>query len=309
MEIMYAAMKVPSATQRRPFTVIGGFLGTGKTTLVNHILSQSNGTRYAVLVNDFGAVNIDAGLIASHDGQTMALTNGCICCSLADGFVQTMLRLMQDPNSFDHVIVEASGVAQPSRIMDFARLDPLLEPDAIVTLVDADNIADRLADPLIADAVTAQIATADILVLNKMDLAGQGSTADAQIDPINPVAPRLRTTHADVPLQVLLGTGIGTTARSDLPEDAKFHTGILRKDTPINRANFQSWADALDPAILRGKGFVWLTGEATAHLWQRVGQRMTLTPTEQDRETELVLISTRPLVDGYPEGLFRLEIA
>lgn len=306
---MYADLKIPPAMQRRPFTVIGGFLGAGKTTLVNHILCQSNGTRYAVLVNDFGAVNIDAGLIASHDGQTMALTNGCICCSLADGFVQTMLRLMQAPDSFDHVIVEASGVAQPSRIMDFARLDPLLDPDAIVTLVDAENIADRLADPLIADAVTAQIATADILVLNKMDLVRDSASIDAQIGPINPDAPRLMAAHADVPLQVLLGTGIGTTAKSELPEDAKFHTEIIRKDAPLERSDFESWAEGLDCAILRGKGFVQFQGDATAHLWQRVGQRMTLTPTDQDRETELVLISTRPLVDGYLEELSRREVA
>jgi len=286
-------------TTPRPFTVIGGFLGAGKTTLVNHILSQTDGTRYAVLVNDFGAVNIDEGLISSHDGQTMALTNGCICCSLADGFVQTMLRLMQDPDSFDHVIVEASGVAQPSRIMDFARLDPLLDPDAIVTLVDAENFADRLADPLIADAVTAQIATADILVLNKMDLVRDSAALDAQIDPINPDAPRVTTAHANVPLAVLLGTGLAAAQKPDLPEDARFHTEIIRKDAGVDRAVFENWADALDTAILRGKGFVRFTGQETTHLWQRVGQRMSLTPTDQNRTTELVLISTKPIDTGF----------
>ena len=146
----------------RPFTVIAGFLGAGKTTLVNRILSQTEGTRYAVLVNDFGAINVDAGLIAEHDGQTLALTNGCICCSMADGFVQTMLQLMADPGAFDHVIVEASGVAEPSKIMDFARLDPQLQPDAIVTLVDAETVAERLADARVGEMVAAQIRQSDL---------------------------------------------------------------------------------------------------------------------------------------------------
>lgn len=89
---------------RQPFTVIGGFLGAGKTTLVNHLLAGGE-RRYAVLVNDFGAVNVDAGLIASHDGRTLRLTNGCICCSLGEGFLTTLARVLADPEGFDHILV------------------------------------------------------------------------------------------------------------------------------------------------------------------------------------------------------------
>ena len=193
----------------RPFTVVGGFLGAGKTTLVNRILRGAAGTRYAVLVNDFGAINVDAGLVAAHDGQTMALTNGCICCSLSDGFIETMLRLMADPGAFDHVIVEASGVAEPGRIMDFARLDPLLSPDAVLALADAETLLDRLADPRIGDVVARQVAQGDLLLLNKTDLAGPEAQAAAteRLRALNQDAPILPCRDADLPLPVLLGTG------------------------------------------------------------------------------------------------------
>ena len=288
----------------RPFTVLGGFLGAGKTTLVNRILRDAAGTRYAVLVNDFGSVNVDAGLIAAHDGQTIALTNGCICCSLSDGFVQTMLRLMQDPGAFDHVIVEASGVAEPGRIMDFARLDPLLAPDAILTLVDADAVLDRLADPRIGDIVARQIAEADILLLNKTDLVGpaQQESVTARLRGLNRRAPILACRDADLDPEVLLGTGLSPEAASRLEthghaheQAAPFHAAVVRHDIPVGRDAFRRWAEALPGDILRGKGRVALTGEG-AFVWQRVGARETLTAAPQACPgTEIVLIGTSPI--------------
>jgi G3E family GTPase len=163
----------PQRTEPKPFTVIGGFLGAGKTTLLNRVLAGARGPRYAVLVNDFGALAIDEALISAHDGQTIALANGCICCSMSDGFITAMLTLMQAPERFDHVLIEASGVSEPDRIMDFARLDPLLVPDAILVLVDAETLTARLSDPKVGEVVATQIRTADILVLNKTDLVSR----------------------------------------------------------------------------------------------------------------------------------------
>jgi G3E family GTPase len=296
-------------TVPRPFTVVGGFLGAGKTTLVNRILGGAAGTRYAVLVNDFGAVNVDAGLIARHDGQTMALTNGCICCSLSDGFIETMLRLMADPGAFDHVIVEASGVAEPGRIMDFARLDPALGPDAILTLADAETVLDRLADPRIGDVVARQIAQADLLVLNKTDLADVQAieSAEERLRGLNAGAPILRCRDADLPLQVLLGTGLSAqSSRSGAPAEhddhhhpERFHTALVRHDVPVARRAFEAWEAALPAGILRGKGHVALAGEGP-FLWQRVGTRRALTPAPAaggaaGPKTELVLIAAAPM--------------
>ena len=107
-------------TSALPFTVLGGFLGSGKTTLLNRLLNLTKETRYAVLVNDFGELNIDERLITAHDGETIALANGCMCCSMADGFVSALTTVMERADQFDQMIVEASGVSNPGRIMDIA---------------------------------------------------------------------------------------------------------------------------------------------------------------------------------------------
>lgn len=119
-------MTAPSpATAAIPVTIVGGFLGAGKTTFLNHLLKTS-GARYAVLVNDFGAVNIDASLIARHDGTTMTLANGCVCCSIGDGFLDTLGNVLDARIPFDHIIIEASGVGDPWRIAEIALIEPSL---------------------------------------------------------------------------------------------------------------------------------------------------------------------------------------
>ncbi|MEM9062799.1 MAG: CobW family GTP-binding protein [Pseudomonadota bacterium] len=285
-----------SGFEPRPLTVIAGFLGAGKTTLVNRILTQSSGTRYAVMVNDFGAINVDAGLIRSHDGQTIALTNGCICCTMSDGFIQAMLRLMQTPEAFDHVIIEASGVAEPSKIMDFALLDPLLEPDAIITLADAETLADRLADPKIASVVADQIRQADMILLTKSDLADP-SLAEAELARIHPDVRVLRASHGNAPLALVLGTGLWAPKPSaeSSAQSPPFHTLTLHCDLPLQRRRFADWEAALPEHILRGKGVALFEDDRTM-LWQRVGRRNTLTnaPGEIER-TEIVLIGTEPI--------------
>lgn len=107
-----------------PFTVIGGYLGAGKTTLVNNLLTQTNGLRAAVLVNDFGVVNIDAALIAEHAGDTISLTNGCMCCSMADGLYMAVGQILKHAERLDLIIIEASGVAEPGKIA--GRVKPLV---------------------------------------------------------------------------------------------------------------------------------------------------------------------------------------
>ena len=103
-----------------PVTVIGGYLGAGKTKLLNRLLAEAEGRRLAVLVNDFGEVNIDAALIANRDGETISLTNGCVCCSIGDNLGMTLYDLAERPDGPEHILVEASGVADPARIAGYA---------------------------------------------------------------------------------------------------------------------------------------------------------------------------------------------
>ncbi len=104
-----------------PVTIIGGYLGAGKTTLLNSLLSGAHGVKLAVIVNDFGSINIDAALVANRDGETISLTNGCVCCSIGDNLALTLHDLAEQANGPEHVVIEASGVADPSKIARFGR--------------------------------------------------------------------------------------------------------------------------------------------------------------------------------------------
>ena len=162
--------------QQITFTVIGGFLGAGKTSFVNRLLANTDEIRFAILVNDFGALNIDQSLIASQNSQIMQLSNGCICCSLAGGLVDAMVSLMEWRERIDHILIEASGVSYPGRIMDFARIDPELRPGLTLVLVDAASMPSQLNDPRLAEVIAAQMRDADLFLLTKTDIAGDGES-------------------------------------------------------------------------------------------------------------------------------------
>jgi G3E family GTPase len=282
-----------------PFTVIGGFLGAGKTTLLNHVLTSANGVRYAVLVNDFGAINIDEGLIASHQGETIALANGCICCSMANGFMTAMLNLMQRADGFDHIVVEASGVSNPERIMDFARLDPDLHEDAIIILADALNLPIQLNDSYLSEVLKQQINSADIIILNKIDLVGASELAalQEQLKNINPHAPVLVERIDSLPLELILNCSKtrplqahSNSRQNQLEHDIHlFQTVALRSDEIVEYDVFERFINSLPPTTLRGKGrLVMTTGR---YLWHRVGRRSELTKTTLEfSNSEVVVI-------------------
>ncbi|MFP5406389.1 MAG: CobW family GTP-binding protein, partial [Gammaproteobacteria bacterium] len=142
---------------RLPLTVIGGLLGAGKTTLLNHLLAASRGRRIAVLVNDFGAINIDAALVAESAGDTIALTNGCVCCSIGDDLAGALIELLEANPPFDAVVVEASGVSDPWRIAQIALADSDLALEGVIVLVDASTLAEQARDPLLTDSLQRQV--------------------------------------------------------------------------------------------------------------------------------------------------------
>lgn len=154
---------------RLPLTVISGYLGAGKTTLINRLLAEDHGLRLMILVNDFGAINIDAALIESRQDDTISLSNGCVCCTMgADLYMALGDALDRTPRP-DHLIVEASGIADPAAIANAAIAEPDLSYAGIITLVDGLNGADLLGDPLIAPQVAQQIKMADMVLITKCD--------------------------------------------------------------------------------------------------------------------------------------------
>ncbi len=193
--------------QRLPLTVIGGFLGAGKTTLLNHWLKAAQGARLAVLVNDFGAINIDAELIASTDGNTMALTNGCVCCQIGDDLSAALIGVLESDVPFDAVVVEASGVSDPWRIAQIGRADPGLSLDGVIVLVDASSALAHSRDPLLSDTLERQLRAADLIVVNQTDRASAAERQAVQqwIAQVAGSTPQFETTEAQVPLPMLSG--------------------------------------------------------------------------------------------------------
>ena len=166
-----------------PLTVIGGYLGAGKTTLINRILAEKHGLRILVLVNDFGAINIDANLLISADEDTIELANGCVCCTMgADLFLAVGDALDRSPRP-DHLIIEASGIADPARIANVANAEPDLAYAGIVTVVDGRQFDTLRSDPLIAPQIHGQIACADTIVLGKSPLTPDLKDSLSAINP------------------------------------------------------------------------------------------------------------------------------
>jgi G3E family GTPase len=261
-----------------PVTVIGGFLGAGKTTFLNHLLASGT-TRTAVLVNDFGDINIDATLIARHDGTTMTLTNGCICCSIGGGFIETLGRVLDAETPFAHIVIEASGVGDPWRIAEIALIEPTLRLNRLIVVADATRIAQLLIDPRVGDTVRNQFARGDVVLLNKSDLADP-ATLDAARQAVLAVRPGVRimvTSRDAMPALTALDTATTATGfRADAVDtaapdhNADFRRWAYRRDGAFDRSRLAAALADLPPQLLRLKGSCRLDGEDAAAIFQMV---------------------------------------
>lgn len=193
-----------------PVTIITGFLGSGKTTLLNHILTNQEGLKTAVLVNEFGEIGIDNDLLLTTGDDMVELSNGCICCTINNDLVDAVYRVLERSDKIDYLVVETTGLADPLPVaLTFLSTDlrDLTRLDSIVTVVDAENFS---LDLFNSQAAQSQIAYGDIILLNKTDLVDEADVAllEVRLREMREGARILKTKHAQVPMPLILSVGL-----------------------------------------------------------------------------------------------------
>ena len=289
-----------------PTLIVGGYLGAGKTTLVNHLLRHTGGRRIAVMVNDFGELTIDADLIEGAEGSVLALAGGCVCCSFGSDLLGALQDVLQRQPQPDLILIETSGVALPAAVARSARLLQGLSIDGILLMLDAETVRQRSADPYVGDLVRQQLLDADLLILNKTELCTPSALAEltawlpSMITPGTPVVP---ANQARVPPELVLGFHTdsaanpeGATRATDAalarwaaqpiaqplaPASDRFVNELLHLSAPLDlQALLQGLSDP-SAGVVRAKG--WLTDLAgQRHLLQQVGRRIELQPLAPD---------------------------
>ncbi|CUS03225.2 putative cobalamin biosynthesis protein CobW [Candidatus Promineifilum breve] len=260
-----------------PLTILTGFLGAGKTTLLNRILSGDHGLRVAVLVNDFGAINIDADLVVGITGDVISLANGCICCSLRDDLVEAVLQTIARPERPEYILLEASGVADPAGItlaFHTPRLRDRIRLDSVTCVLDAQQLFAYPDYPELLQLQLHQIAFADMVILNKVDLASPETLRRIHgliDDHFNNIR-LVETSYCDVPYEILLGVGRFDPARlmtAAAPNGEHRHhttrpafdTWSFETDRPLSLAALEGAAQRLPGGVFRCKGIVYLAEE------------------------------------------------
>lgn len=319
-----------------PITILTGFLGAGKTTLLNHILNSDHGLKIAVLVNDFGAVNVDSQLIVGVQGETISLSNGCICCTVRDDLLITVMNLISSPERPEYILIETSGVSDPVSValtFMMPEIRSMVNLDSILTVIDADQVLTlKGVNALLA---VAQVEAADMVVLNKVDLLTPKRLEKVRrwVCEIVPDARIFETSFGQVPLELALDVGrfnlsqlnresqdihIHEVGSKDEPQDHEhddlgvhhshdhslvYNTWLFRSYEPFSLREIRETTKNLPPTIYRAKGFVYLSDVPTRRgILQMSGRRIRLVlgePWGKDEVplSEIVVIGTAGGVD------------
>lgn len=281
-----------------PVTVVGGYLGAGKTTLINHLLRNANGLRLAVLVNEFGELAIDEDLIEAQDDDVISIAGGCVCCSFGSDLTAALGDMAAMDPAPDHVLIESSGVAIPSSIVNSLVFLPAFRSDGIVILADAETVQKAARDKYMGDTVTRQIADADIILLNKVDLVTEaqldGTRAWLQIQ--NRAVRVVDTVKSAAPPETVLDSFIGRAKGGGAHLEAA-HLDMLTLH-PSGAVDADALAAALadeGAGLVRAKGFVTRPDGARA-LIQVVGRRWEVTQASEDKADGVVCLGFRDVM-------------
>lgn len=292
--------------------LLTGFLGSGKTTLVNHVLSAAHGMRLGVLVNEFGALGVDGDLIVGTSGSVVELANGCICCATGEDLMRGLNELLGQSVGLDGVIIETSGLANPAPVADAIEHGTFHKPvrlAGIVTVVDALNFDENLER---AEAAFHQLVTADLLLINKCDLvpAEVPAAIERGISRLNPKAPTTPCVMGRIPLELLFDvrrTGQREATVNHSAHDQAFESVSVWSPMPIDPVKFDAWLDALPMTVYRAKGFLHLHGRRGVVVFHLVGGRRSMETAPRSARTFSTLtligkhVSTFNLQDSFLE--------
>jgi len=308
-------------TEKIPATVLTGFLGSGKTTLLNHILTAAHGLRIAVIENEFGEIPIDDALVLTADEEIFEMSNGCcLCCTARSDLIRILHTLLERRDRFDRIVVETTGLADPNPVAQTFFVDEEIASnialDAIVTLVDAKHIGphlDEVAHDGVGDQAFDQIAFADRLIVNKVDLvsADELRALEERLRGINATADMVTSSYADVDLERILGVGAFDLSRTmavdpgwlEEGHDQHAHDPTLTSvgidiDGDLDPGRLDAWLEALlrdrGEDIYRLKGIVALHGDQRRHVLQGIHRMFETRPADpwgrERRSSKVVFI-------------------
>ena len=285
-----------TSTNNIPVSVIGGYLGSGKTTLINQLLRNADGRKLAVLVNEFGALPIDADLIEAQSDTMISISGGCVCCSYGNDLIQALLEISKLGSAPDHILIESSGVALPGAIAASVSINGNFEIAGIITVVDSELILEQASNEYIGDTIERQLGDSDIVLLNKCDLVDEVHLAYLESWLVEKAlyATAVRVTYASLPNSIVLQDYVRDTRKQNISFNS--HTNIFESQV----IEFSKEYDAnivaqklADPEfnLLRSKGFVPTPSGLQAI--QTVGRRWSVTDAPPDAKPGVVVIAEK----------------